>query len=77
MPVGTLDQEPGNLAAASVLPYTWYETLGQISTYSVDAESSVKQRPGAQASVQLCTHTALIARQQSVSKAWAYFSGGI
>lgn len=43
MPVGTLDQEPGNLAAALVLPYTWYETLGQISTYSVDAESSVKQ----------------------------------
>lgn len=59
--VGTLDQEPGSLAAASVLPYTWYETLGQMSTYSVHAESSVKQVDlGAQASAKLCIHTTLI-----------------
>ena len=76
--VGTLDQVPGSLAAASVLPYTSYETLGQISAFPVDAESSVRQVDlGAQASAHLCIHTTLIARQQSVSTAWAYFSGGI
>lgn len=47
-----------------------------MSTYSVDAESSVKQVDlGAQASAHLYIHTTLIARQQSVSKAWAYLSG--